>query len=586
MGWSEPPSYCTPQENAQRSDGQSSSTSSAVAAANPTPVASNVTAKLSVRSNFQRDAAVEASTTAASGNRGVSDLPQDAIAEAVTFALREPSVIQSLTASVHAALMTRRQSAASSKQPDLCGHHEKNQDEVKYWKQKYQNEHKIFLHLKAQLFKLDHKSQKSAAGTDIYDEQECLRSRDSKVQNARLGIADDDSDGDTNGRNRICAPENISLHDSTRSSESSERRSSKRGRRSTNPLLSIVASAAAASRKRSCPSQRNPNSIDVVETQRITAEYHKNSISLSSNKGERATSFHGESSERSPAHQTSDLNQSVVLVTKDNKRATDKGLTSLVNPINSTIVNTRRPRNVSLSPQNMKQLHKPTIQSSISAPPAASGKNLETKLTRVASHPKARPGAHPNAKKQSDSATVCFTKAGTGQHIKVSTESLKSATSLLGIEIGDPETATAACYTREQRNGRIRHLEANKYTKKLSIGASLPDQSRCRKEMRRGPKKNTRAHGTTASTVQEMEDESPKFAYAEVVRKREERSALPAYTCLECQAFANAMTSSKDKDGNQVFDPKDIVQACSRHRSRFTPPSTPQGFWELSFADE
>jgi hypothetical protein len=78
------------------------------------------------------------------------------------------------------------------------------------------------------------------------------------------------------------------------------------------------------------------------------------------------------------------------------------------------------------------------------------------------------------------------------------------------------------------------------------------------------------------------EDDRPKYAYQEVVRKKAEREALPAHDCPECAQFRAVVMSGKGKD---VFN-EDEIMACSRHRSRAPPPSTPPQYWELSFADE
>ena len=76
-------------------------------------------------------------------------------------------------------------------------------------------------------------------------------------------------------------------------------------------------------------------------------------------------------------------------------------------------------------------------------------------------------------------------------------------------------------------------------------------------------------------------DDEPDFKYTEVVRKKSEREALNGYHCPDCIAFANQVMQGR---GAEVFDREELLR-CSRHRGRFTPPSSPAGFWELSFAD-
>lgn len=83
---------------------------------------------------------------------------------------------------------------------------------------------------------------------------------------------------------------------------------------------------------------------------------------------------------------------------------------------------------------------------------------------------------------------------------------------------------------------------------------------------------------TTASTVTPY-----NYKYQEVVRGRKERQALPGHDCEECRGFLDAVCNAP---GGEVFDKGQLVRECSRHRARHTPPETPDGFWELSFADE
>jgi hypothetical protein len=68
------------------------------------------------------------------------------------------------------------------------------------------------------------------------------------------------------------------------------------------------------------------------------------------------------------------------------------------------------------------------------------------------------------------------------------------------------------------------------------------------------------------------------YRYTEVVREKEKRRMMPGFACEQCQAFCDAVGGG-GVDGNQ------LLQACSRHRHKWAPPSTPEGFWNLSFAD-
>jgi hypothetical protein len=67
------------------------------------------------------------------------------------------------------------------------------------------------------------------------------------------------------------------------------------------------------------------------------------------------------------------------------------------------------------------------------------------------------------------------------------------------------------------------------------------------------------------------EDGMPTFAYQEVVRKRDERMALPGHDCEECRKFLDAIEA-----GGGDIDRDEIIKQCSRHRSRHKP-----GKWHL-----
>ena len=73
--------------------------------------------------------------------------------------------------------------------------------------------------------------------------------------------------------------------------------------------------------------------------------------------------------------------------------------------------------------------------------------------------------------------------------------------------------------------------------------------------------------------------DEPSYAFQEVVRGKDARAALPGHDCEECRKFLDAL-------GNDTGFRDTIVQECSRHRSRFAPPSTPKDYWRLTFADE
>lgn len=74
-------------------------------------------------------------------------------------------------------------------------------------------------------------------------------------------------------------------------------------------------------------------------------------------------------------------------------------------------------------------------------------------------------------------------------------------------------------------------------------------------------------------------DAQPNYKYVEVVRKKDERVKLNGYKCRDCQEYYQGLDLPED-------ELKKRLKHCSRHRARFSPPpSTPPGFWNLSFPD-
>lgn len=88
------------------------------------------------------------------------------------------------------------------------------------------------------------------------------------------------------------------------------------------------------------------------------------------------------------------------------------------------------------------------------------------------------------------------------------------------------------------------------------------------------------ASGVSANNA--LRKNEPKYAYKEVVRGREAREALRGFDCDHCRRFFEMLL----ENGFGV-EAADIRQAASRHRHRFSPARTPEGYWELnSLPDE
>ena len=82
-----------------------------------------------------------------------------------------------------------------------------------------------------------------------------------------------------------------------------------------------------------------------------------------------------------------------------------------------------------------------------------------------------------------------------------------------------------------------------------------------------------------ASTVSSHDRRSDNYKCIDVVREKAERDALPGHTCFECEAFYQAMI----QQGIMTEDSKkEHLKQCSRHKAKHTPPTTPDGFWDLT----
>ncbi|CAI9764961.1 unnamed protein product [Fraxinus pennsylvanica] len=77
------------------------------------------------------------------------------------------------------------------------------------------------------------------------------------------------------------------------------------------------------------------------------------------------------------------------------------------------------------------------------------------------------------------------------------------------------------------------------------------------------------------------------FKYIEPVRKKSERESLKGIQCKQCRKFYDAVLPNK---GNNSAGNKqkqcEHHDGVSRHRYRYAPPSTPEGFWNIGFESE
>nr|GMC79823.1 protein gamma response 1 [Ipomoea batatas] len=78
------------------------------------------------------------------------------------------------------------------------------------------------------------------------------------------------------------------------------------------------------------------------------------------------------------------------------------------------------------------------------------------------------------------------------------------------------------------------------------------------------------------------------FKYIEPVRKKSERENLKGIECKQCKKFYDAVLPSEGKDFGATAQNLrcEHHDGVSRHRYRYAPPSTPEGFWNIGFESE
>ncbi|XP_050210768.1 protein gamma response 1 [Mercurialis annua] len=78
------------------------------------------------------------------------------------------------------------------------------------------------------------------------------------------------------------------------------------------------------------------------------------------------------------------------------------------------------------------------------------------------------------------------------------------------------------------------------------------------------------------------------FKYVEPVRKKAERQNLQGVECKQCKKFYDAVLpdGGKGADGNNQNFRCEHHDGVSRHRYKYIPPLTPEGFWNIGFESE
>lgn len=73
------------------------------------------------------------------------------------------------------------------------------------------------------------------------------------------------------------------------------------------------------------------------------------------------------------------------------------------------------------------------------------------------------------------------------------------------------------------------------------------------------------------------------FRYREPVRKKAERENLEGVECMQCKKFYDAVLPADDNNPNDKIRRCEHHDGVSRHRYRYAPPLTPEGFWNIGF---
>lgn len=73
------------------------------------------------------------------------------------------------------------------------------------------------------------------------------------------------------------------------------------------------------------------------------------------------------------------------------------------------------------------------------------------------------------------------------------------------------------------------------------------------------------------------------FRYHEPVRKKAERENLEGVECMQCKKFYDAVLPGDDNNPNDKIRRCEHHDGVSRHRYKYAPPLTPEGFWNIGF---
>ncbi|KAF8107423.1 hypothetical protein N665_0122s0062 [Sinapis alba] len=84
--------------------------------------------------------------------------------------------------------------------------------------------------------------------------------------------------------------------------------------------------------------------------------------------------------------------------------------------------------------------------------------------------------------------------------------------------------------------------------------------------------------------IQVAETSKKGFKHVESVRKKAERENLKGIECKQCKKFYDAVHPENEGNGKSLRC--EHHEGVSRHRYKYAPPMTPEGFWNIGFESE
>ena len=138
----------------------------------------------------------------------------------------------------------------------------------------------------------------------------------------------------------------------------------------------------------------------------------------------------------------------------------------------------------------------------------------------------------------------------------------------------------------EQTKENDINIKGDKEEKVESLSMTLPQsESRDIESMSRERDLPPRSYAKEAarrssSSIEKKKKDRTAFKCIEVVRNKEERSCLPGHVCIECDRYYAEL----ERQGIllDAASRAEMLQRCSRHKAKWEPPATPEGYWDLS----